>query len=165
MAQKGFINRKAASPGGHLLSPENPKAVATGPRSIRLNWEPPPGNPMGYKVHEISLIRPWNNIYQTHWLLIGHSNCRSEQISLNHAWFFWLLCMKKNRSHQPHHCIWQLFLGQIFCKSRTTFSQVQKNSGFYFIFSQRAWCVEGFSLRAESHQEDFWNIYQVSVFF
>uniref|UniRef100_A0AAX7VMB4 Integrin beta n=1 Tax=Astatotilapia calliptera TaxID=8154 RepID=A0AAX7VMB4_ASTCA len=50
MAQKGFINRKAASPGGHLLSPENPKAVATGPRSIRLNWEPPPGNPMGYKV-------------------------------------------------------------------------------------------------------------------
>uniref|UniRef100_A0AAX7U1B9 Integrin beta n=1 Tax=Astatotilapia calliptera TaxID=8154 RepID=A0AAX7U1B9_ASTCA len=47
---KGFINRKAASPGGHLLSPENPKAVATGPRSIRLNWEPPPGNPMGYKV-------------------------------------------------------------------------------------------------------------------
>uniref|UniRef100_A0A3B4FG06 Integrin beta n=1 Tax=Pundamilia nyererei TaxID=303518 RepID=A0A3B4FG06_9CICH len=39
-----------ASPGGHLLSPENPKAVATGPRSIRLNWEPPPGNPMGYKV-------------------------------------------------------------------------------------------------------------------
>ncbi|XP_030610581.1 integrin beta-4 isoform X2 [Archocentrus centrarchus] len=50
MAQMGFINRKAASPGGHLLSPENPKAVATGPRSIRLNWEPPPGNPMGYKV-------------------------------------------------------------------------------------------------------------------
>uniref|UniRef100_I3KU81 Integrin beta n=1 Tax=Oreochromis niloticus TaxID=8128 RepID=I3KU81_ORENI len=50
MAQKGFINRKAASPGGHLLSPENPKAVATGPKSIRLNWEPPPGNPMGYKV-------------------------------------------------------------------------------------------------------------------
>uniref|UniRef100_A0AAX7UQZ6 Integrin beta n=1 Tax=Astatotilapia calliptera TaxID=8154 RepID=A0AAX7UQZ6_ASTCA len=41
---------KSASPGGHLLSPENPKAVATGPRSIRLNWEPPPGNPMGYKV-------------------------------------------------------------------------------------------------------------------
>uniref|UniRef100_A0A669DGM9 Integrin beta n=1 Tax=Oreochromis niloticus TaxID=8128 RepID=A0A669DGM9_ORENI len=40
----------AASPGGHLLSPENPKAVATGPKSIRLNWEPPPGNPMGYKV-------------------------------------------------------------------------------------------------------------------
>lgn len=95
MAQKGFINRKAASPGGHLLSPENPKAVATGPRSIRLNWEPPPGNPMGYKVREISLIRPWNNIYQTHWLLIGHSHCRSEQISLNHAWFFWLLCTKK----------------------------------------------------------------------
>uniref|UniRef100_A0A7N6ASR2 Integrin beta n=1 Tax=Anabas testudineus TaxID=64144 RepID=A0A7N6ASR2_ANATE len=28
----------------------NPKAKATGPRSIRLNWDPPPGNPMGYKV-------------------------------------------------------------------------------------------------------------------
>uniref|UniRef100_A0A8C4NZA9 Integrin beta n=1 Tax=Dicentrarchus labrax TaxID=13489 RepID=A0A8C4NZA9_DICLA len=25
-------------------------AKATGPRSIRLNWDPPPGNPMGYKV-------------------------------------------------------------------------------------------------------------------
>uniref|UniRef100_A0A3Q4HCM4 Integrin beta n=1 Tax=Neolamprologus brichardi TaxID=32507 RepID=A0A3Q4HCM4_NEOBR len=47
---KGFIPMKGTSPGGHLLSPENPKAVATGPRSIRLNWEPPPGNPMGYKV-------------------------------------------------------------------------------------------------------------------
>uniref|UniRef100_A0A7N5ZWY1 Integrin beta n=1 Tax=Anabas testudineus TaxID=64144 RepID=A0A7N5ZWY1_ANATE len=40
----------AASPGGRLLSPANPKAKATGPRSIRLNWDPPPGNPMGYKV-------------------------------------------------------------------------------------------------------------------
>ncbi|KAM9424577.1 integrin beta-4 isoform 2-T2 [Pholidichthys leucotaenia] len=50
MQQKGFINRTATSPGGHLLSPENPRAKATGPRSIRLNWDPPPGNPMGYKV-------------------------------------------------------------------------------------------------------------------
>uniref|UniRef100_A0A8C5GEQ0 Integrin beta n=1 Tax=Gouania willdenowi TaxID=441366 RepID=A0A8C5GEQ0_GOUWI len=34
----------------HLGSPGFPKAKATGPRSIRLNWEPPPGSPMGYKV-------------------------------------------------------------------------------------------------------------------
>uniref|UniRef100_A0A7N5ZSS9 Integrin beta n=1 Tax=Anabas testudineus TaxID=64144 RepID=A0A7N5ZSS9_ANATE len=47
---QGYINRSAASPGGRLLSPANPKAKATGPRSIRLNWDPPPGNPMGYKV-------------------------------------------------------------------------------------------------------------------
>uniref|UniRef100_A0A8C5GEF1 Integrin beta n=1 Tax=Gouania willdenowi TaxID=441366 RepID=A0A8C5GEF1_GOUWI len=40
----------ATSPGGHLGSPGFPKAKATGPRSIRLNWEPPPGSPMGYKV-------------------------------------------------------------------------------------------------------------------
>uniref|UniRef100_A0A8D0A7L8 Integrin beta n=1 Tax=Sander lucioperca TaxID=283035 RepID=A0A8D0A7L8_SANLU len=38
------------SPGGHLHSPENLKAKATGPRSIRLNWDPLSGNPMGYKV-------------------------------------------------------------------------------------------------------------------
>uniref|UniRef100_A0A3Q1HQ35 Integrin beta n=1 Tax=Anabas testudineus TaxID=64144 RepID=A0A3Q1HQ35_ANATE len=51
LSQKhGYINRSAASPGGRLLSPANPKAKATGPRSIRLNWDPPPGNPMGYKV-------------------------------------------------------------------------------------------------------------------
>ncbi|KAM9837621.1 integrin beta-4 [Aulostomus maculatus] len=50
MQQKGFINQKATSPGGRLLAPANPKAKATGPRNIRLNWDPPPGNPMGYKV-------------------------------------------------------------------------------------------------------------------
>ncbi|KAI3365414.1 hypothetical protein L3Q82_010504, partial [Scortum barcoo] len=50
MQQKGFINQKATSPGGHVLSPANPKAKATGPRSIRLNWDPSGGNPMGYKV-------------------------------------------------------------------------------------------------------------------
>ncbi|XP_035516781.1 integrin beta-4 [Morone saxatilis] len=50
MQQKGYINQKATSPGGHLIAPDNPKAKATGPRSIRLNWDPPPGNPMGYKV-------------------------------------------------------------------------------------------------------------------
>nr|XP_049615693.1 integrin beta-4 isoform X3 [Syngnathus scovelli] len=42
MQQKGFS--------GRLHAPGNPKAKATGPKSIRLNWDPPPGNPMGYKV-------------------------------------------------------------------------------------------------------------------
>lgn len=50
MQTRGYINQKATSPGGHVPSPGNPKAKATGPRSIRLNWDPPPGNPMGYKV-------------------------------------------------------------------------------------------------------------------
>nr|XP_046233840.1 integrin beta-4 isoform X3 [Scatophagus argus] len=50
MQQKGYINQKATSPSGYLPAPGNPKAKATGPRSIRLNWDPPPGNPMGYKV-------------------------------------------------------------------------------------------------------------------
>uniref|UniRef100_UPI0037E875FD integrin beta-4 isoform X2 n=1 Tax=Semicossyphus pulcher TaxID=241346 RepID=UPI0037E875FD len=47
---KGSINKTATSPGGHVLSPANLKAKATGPRSIHLNWDPPAGNPMGYKV-------------------------------------------------------------------------------------------------------------------
>uniref|UniRef100_A0AAQ6A241 Integrin beta n=1 Tax=Amphiprion ocellaris TaxID=80972 RepID=A0AAQ6A241_AMPOC len=38
------------SPGGHLPSPENLQAKATGPKNIHLNWDPLPGNPMGYKV-------------------------------------------------------------------------------------------------------------------
>ncbi|XP_023804992.1 integrin beta-4 isoform X3 [Oryzias latipes] len=46
----GYVSPKATSPGGFLLSPENVTAKATGPRNIRLNWEPPPGNPIGYKV-------------------------------------------------------------------------------------------------------------------
>ncbi|KAM3860080.1 integrin beta-4 [Diretmus argenteus] len=46
----GSIKQKCTSPGGHLFSPTNPKATATGPRDIRLNWVPPSGNPMGYKV-------------------------------------------------------------------------------------------------------------------
>ncbi|XP_059180647.1 integrin beta-4 [Centropristis striata] len=50
LQQKGYINQKATSPGGHLLSPANLKAKATGPRKIHLNWDPPPGNPLGYKV-------------------------------------------------------------------------------------------------------------------
>uniref|UniRef100_A0A8D3CL14 Integrin beta n=1 Tax=Scophthalmus maximus TaxID=52904 RepID=A0A8D3CL14_SCOMX len=44
------IGQKASSPGGLLLAPANPTAKATGPRNIHLNWEPPSGNPMGYKV-------------------------------------------------------------------------------------------------------------------
>ncbi|XP_076027925.1 integrin beta-4 isoform X2 [Genypterus blacodes] len=48
--QMGFINQKAMSPGGRLLAPANPKAKATGPKTIRLNWDPPSGNPLGYKV-------------------------------------------------------------------------------------------------------------------
>lgn len=60
MQQKGYINQKASSPGGHLTSPGNPKAKATGPRSIRLNWDPPPGNPMGYKVLQIYMLRSFS---------------------------------------------------------------------------------------------------------
>uniref|UniRef100_A0A1A8IJD6 Integrin beta n=2 Tax=Nothobranchius kuhntae TaxID=321403 RepID=A0A1A8IJD6_NOTKU len=50
LQQKAFTNPKATSPGGRLLSPANLKARATGPRNIHLNWDPPPGNPAGYKV-------------------------------------------------------------------------------------------------------------------
>ncbi|XP_028263462.1 integrin beta-4 isoform X2 [Parambassis ranga] len=50
MPQIGFLQQSASSPGGRLSSPGNPKAKATGPRSIQLNWNPPPGNPSGYKV-------------------------------------------------------------------------------------------------------------------
>uniref|UniRef100_A0A8C7PMC3 Integrin beta n=1 Tax=Oncorhynchus mykiss TaxID=8022 RepID=A0A8C7PMC3_ONCMY len=46
---KDFINRTAMSPGGRLFSPTNVKAKATGPRNIRLNWDPL-GSPLGYKV-------------------------------------------------------------------------------------------------------------------
>lgn len=56
MQQKGFINQTAGSPGGRLLSPPNLKAKATGPKSIRLNWDPPSGNPMGYKVRQINMF-------------------------------------------------------------------------------------------------------------
>ncbi|XP_068439420.1 integrin beta-4 isoform X2 [Clinocottus analis] len=50
MQKMGFVNPKATSPGGRLLAPANLKAKATGPRNIRLNWDPASGNPMGYKV-------------------------------------------------------------------------------------------------------------------
>uniref|UniRef100_A0A673LW86 Integrin beta n=1 Tax=Sinocyclocheilus rhinocerous TaxID=307959 RepID=A0A673LW86_9TELE len=46
------VNNSAASPGGRLYSPTNIKAVATGPKNIRLNWNPR-ANANGYKVgHE-----------------------------------------------------------------------------------------------------------------
>ncbi|XP_029312804.1 LOW QUALITY PROTEIN: integrin beta-4 [Cottoperca gobio] len=48
--QKGFVNPKVTSSGGHLLSPANFKAKATGARNIHLNWDPPSGNTLGYKV-------------------------------------------------------------------------------------------------------------------
>lgn len=54
----GYVSPKATSPGGFLLSPENVTAKATGPRNIRLNWEPPPGNPIGYKVPPFIRLRP-----------------------------------------------------------------------------------------------------------
>ncbi|XP_029384113.1 integrin beta-4 isoform X2 [Echeneis naucrates] len=44
--QKGH----SVSSGSPLLVPGNPQAKATGPRSIHLNWDPPPVNPAGYKV-------------------------------------------------------------------------------------------------------------------
>lgn len=55
--QKGFINQNATSPGRFLDPPTNPKARATGPRSIRLNWDPPLGNPTGYKVLHINIFK------------------------------------------------------------------------------------------------------------
>ncbi|MED6244242.1 hypothetical protein ATANTOWER_000772 [Ataeniobius toweri] len=50
LQSKGFISPKGKSPGGNFPAPGNLKAKATGPKSIRLNWDPPPGNPLGYKV-------------------------------------------------------------------------------------------------------------------
>ncbi|XP_032429706.1 integrin beta-4 isoform X5 [Xiphophorus hellerii] len=50
MQSKGYISPRSTAPGGRLLSPGNLKAKATGPRNIHLNWDPPPGNPVGYKV-------------------------------------------------------------------------------------------------------------------
>ncbi|XP_047465216.1 integrin beta-4 isoform X2 [Mugil cephalus] len=50
MQTKGYISPKATSPGGHLPPPSNLRAKATGPRNIRLNWNPSFGNAAGYKV-------------------------------------------------------------------------------------------------------------------
>ncbi|KAG1972039.1 integrin beta-4 isoform X1 [Pimephales promelas] len=44
-----FVNQTATSPGGRLYSPTNIKAVPTGPKNIRLNWNPCT-NASGYKV-------------------------------------------------------------------------------------------------------------------
>ncbi|CAL8282508.1 unnamed protein product [Merluccius merluccius] len=46
----GFMNQKASSPGGRLMSPLNAKAKSTSPKKILVSWDPPPGNPVGYKV-------------------------------------------------------------------------------------------------------------------
>ncbi|CAL8304419.1 unnamed protein product [Lota lota] len=50
IVQLGHLNQKSTSPGGRLMAPLNPKAKATGPKKIQASWDPPPGNPMGYKV-------------------------------------------------------------------------------------------------------------------
>nr|XP_020495752.2 LOW QUALITY PROTEIN: integrin beta-4 [Labrus bergylta] len=50
MQQKGYINKSSSPANLKASSPANPKATATGPRGIRLKWDPPPGNPTGYKV-------------------------------------------------------------------------------------------------------------------
>ncbi|KAJ3607772.1 hypothetical protein NHX12_024823 [Muraenolepis orangiensis] len=51
MVQLGFISQKSSSsPGGLLSAPPNAKAKATGPKTILASWDPPPGNPAGYKV-------------------------------------------------------------------------------------------------------------------
>ncbi len=42
----------ATSPGGRLYAPNNIKAVASGPKNIRLNWNPIT-NVNGYKVGHI----------------------------------------------------------------------------------------------------------------
>ncbi|XP_051759499.1 integrin beta-4 isoform X2 [Ctenopharyngodon idella] len=44
-----MANQVATSPGGRLYSPTNIKAVATGPKNIRLNWNSSP-KASGYKV-------------------------------------------------------------------------------------------------------------------
>ncbi|XP_026103225.1 integrin beta-4-like isoform X1 [Carassius auratus] len=43
------VNKSPTSPGGHLYAPTNIKAVASGPKNIRLNWNPS-ANASGYKV-------------------------------------------------------------------------------------------------------------------
>ncbi|XP_030631336.1 integrin beta-4 [Chanos chanos] len=45
----GFVKQSATSPGGRLPSPDNIKATATGPKSIRVNWTPI-SSALGYKV-------------------------------------------------------------------------------------------------------------------
>ncbi|MEQ2188852.1 hypothetical protein GOODEAATRI_019209, partial [Goodea atripinnis] len=42
LQSKGFISPKGKSPSGSFPAPGNLKAKATGPKNIRLNWDPPP---------------------------------------------------------------------------------------------------------------------------
>uniref|UniRef100_A0A673ME98 Integrin beta n=1 Tax=Sinocyclocheilus rhinocerous TaxID=307959 RepID=A0A673ME98_9TELE len=49
IADKPGIYQSATSPGGRLYAPTNIKAVASGPKNIRLNWNPS-ANASGYKV-------------------------------------------------------------------------------------------------------------------
>uniref|UniRef100_A0A671PTS2 Integrin beta n=1 Tax=Sinocyclocheilus anshuiensis TaxID=1608454 RepID=A0A671PTS2_9TELE len=44
-----YVNQSVTSPGGRLYAPNNIKAVASGPKNIRLNWNPS-ANASGYKV-------------------------------------------------------------------------------------------------------------------
>ncbi|XP_065104464.1 integrin beta-4 isoform X2 [Paramisgurnus dabryanus] len=44
-----LVGQSAMSPGGRLYSPTNIKAVPSGPKNIRLNWNPS-GNASGYRV-------------------------------------------------------------------------------------------------------------------
>ena len=50
LVQMSNMNQKSSSPGGRLMAPLNAKAIATGPKKILASWDPPPGNPAGYKV-------------------------------------------------------------------------------------------------------------------
>ncbi len=47
------VHQLATSPGGRIYSPTNIKAVASGPKNIRLNWNPST-NANGYKVVHIT---------------------------------------------------------------------------------------------------------------
>uniref|UniRef100_A0A671PJD0 Integrin beta n=1 Tax=Sinocyclocheilus anshuiensis TaxID=1608454 RepID=A0A671PJD0_9TELE len=47
-----YVNQSVTSPGGRLYAPNNIKAVASGPKNIRLNWNPS-ANASGYKVGRV----------------------------------------------------------------------------------------------------------------
>uniref|UniRef100_A0A671PQF1 Integrin beta n=1 Tax=Sinocyclocheilus anshuiensis TaxID=1608454 RepID=A0A671PQF1_9TELE len=52
IADKPGIYQSVTSPGGRLYAPNNIKAVASGPKNIRLNWNPS-ANASGYKVGRV----------------------------------------------------------------------------------------------------------------